>query len=74
MLLGNPQDGIMVKLVVSLLQLSKMALNHTGEREVLGKLFGWMAEFFVWMVIFIIFKISKSLSFRVLEKCKMLVK
>ncbi|ELK38230.1 Serine-protein kinase ATM [Myotis davidii] len=32
---GNPQDGIMVKLVVSLLQLSKMALNHTGEREVL---------------------------------------
>ncbi|XP_036115893.1 serine-protein kinase ATM isoform X3 [Molossus molossus] len=31
----NPQDGIMVKLVVSLLQLSKMALNHTGEREVL---------------------------------------
>ncbi|XP_011366455.1 serine-protein kinase ATM isoform X2 [Pteropus vampyrus] len=32
---GNPQDGIMVKLVVSLLQLSKMAVNHTGEREVL---------------------------------------
>uniref|UniRef100_A0A8C3VYE6 Serine-protein kinase ATM n=1 Tax=Catagonus wagneri TaxID=51154 RepID=A0A8C3VYE6_9CETA len=31
----NPQDGIMVKLVVSLLQLSKMAVNHTGEREVL---------------------------------------
>ncbi|XP_073095404.1 serine-protein kinase ATM isoform X2 [Manis javanica] len=31
----NPQDGIMVKLVVSLLQLSKMAINHTGEREVL---------------------------------------
>ncbi|XP_024426571.2 serine-protein kinase ATM isoform X2 [Desmodus rotundus] len=31
----NPQDGIMVKLVVNLLQLSKMALNHTGEREVL---------------------------------------
>lgn len=30
----------MVKLVVSLLQLSKMAVNHTGEREVLGKLFG----------------------------------
>ncbi|XP_055963591.1 serine-protein kinase ATM isoform X1 [Sorex fumeus] len=31
----NPQDGIMVKLVVSLLQLSKRAVNHTGEREVL---------------------------------------
>ncbi|XP_076432396.1 serine-protein kinase ATM isoform X2 [Peromyscus maniculatus bairdii] len=31
----NPQDGIMVKLVVSLLQLSKMAVNQTGEREVL---------------------------------------
>ncbi|KAM5227129.1 serine-protein kinase ATM isoform 3-T8 [Hipposideros larvatus] len=31
----NPQDGVMVKLVVSLLQLSKMAVNHTGEREVL---------------------------------------
>ncbi|XP_004614157.2 serine-protein kinase ATM [Sorex araneus] len=31
----NPQDGIMVKLVVSLLQLSKTAVNHTGEREVL---------------------------------------
>ncbi|XP_036048710.1 serine-protein kinase ATM isoform X2 [Onychomys torridus] len=31
----NPQDGIVVKLVVSLLQLSKMAVNQTGEREVL---------------------------------------
>ncbi|XP_007934807.1 serine-protein kinase ATM [Orycteropus afer afer] len=31
----NPQDGILVKLVVSLLQLSKMAVNHPGEREVL---------------------------------------
>ncbi|XP_029063541.1 serine-protein kinase ATM isoform X3 [Monodon monoceros] len=31
----NPPDGVMVKLVVSLLQLSKMAVNHTGEREVL---------------------------------------
>ncbi|XP_060036103.1 serine-protein kinase ATM isoform X1 [Erinaceus europaeus] len=31
----NPQDGIMVKLVVSLLQLAKMAVSHTGEREVL---------------------------------------
>ncbi|XP_058924230.1 serine-protein kinase ATM isoform X2 [Kogia breviceps] len=31
----NPPDGIMVKLVVSLLQLSRMAVNHTGEREVL---------------------------------------
>jgi hypothetical protein len=35
--LDNPQDGIVVKLVVSLLQLSKMAVNQTGEREVLGK-------------------------------------
>ncbi|KAM6159265.1 serine-protein kinase ATM isoform 2-T2 [Rhynchocyon petersi] len=31
----NPQDSIIVKLVVYLLQLSKMAVNHTGEREVL---------------------------------------
>ncbi|XP_010967575.2 serine-protein kinase ATM isoform X2 [Camelus ferus] len=31
----NPQDGMMVKLVVGLLQLSKMAANHTGEKEVL---------------------------------------
>ncbi|XP_042538698.1 serine-protein kinase ATM [Dipodomys spectabilis] len=31
----NPHDGIVVKLVVSLLQLSKMAVNQTGEREVL---------------------------------------
>lgn len=31
----NPQDGVVVKLVVSLLQLSKMAVNQTGEREVL---------------------------------------
>ncbi|XP_045338641.1 serine-protein kinase ATM isoform X2 [Leopardus geoffroyi] len=31
----NPQDGIMVKLIVSLLQLCKMAVSHTGEREVL---------------------------------------
>nr|XP_010967575.1 serine-protein kinase ATM isoform X1 [Camelus bactrianus]XP_045362063.1 serine-protein kinase ATM isoform X1 [Camelus bactrianus]XP_045362064.1 serine-protein kinase ATM isoform X1 [Camelus bactrianus] len=31
----NPQDGTMVKLVVGLLQLSKMAANHTGEKEVL---------------------------------------
>ncbi|XP_006899108.1 PREDICTED: serine-protein kinase ATM [Elephantulus edwardii] len=31
----NPQDGIMVQLVVSLLQLSKKAINRTGEREVL---------------------------------------
>ncbi|MBZ3884274.1 Serine-protein kinase ATM [Sciurus carolinensis] len=35
----NPQDGIVVKLVVSLLQLSKMAVNHTGEREVLALLY-----------------------------------
>ncbi|KAB1254915.1 Serine-protein kinase ATM [Camelus dromedarius] len=33
--LDNPQDGMMVKLVVGLLQLSKMAANHTGEKEVL---------------------------------------
>uniref|UniRef100_A0A452TSK9 Serine-protein kinase ATM n=1 Tax=Ursus maritimus TaxID=29073 RepID=A0A452TSK9_URSMA len=31
----NPQDGVMVKLIVSLLQLCKMAVNHTGEKEVL---------------------------------------
>ncbi|KAL6071582.1 hypothetical protein STEG23_024553, partial [Scotinomys teguina] len=31
----NPQDGAVVKLVVSLLQLSRMAVNQTGEREVL---------------------------------------
>ncbi|KAL1781773.1 serine-protein kinase ATM [Sigmodon hispidus] len=31
----DPQDGIVVKLVVSLLQLAKMAVNQTGEREVL---------------------------------------
>ncbi|XP_066103499.1 serine-protein kinase ATM [Saccopteryx bilineata] len=31
----NLHDDILVKLVISLLQLSKMALNHTGEREVL---------------------------------------
>lgn len=33
----DPQDGVVVKLVVSLLQLSKMAVNQTGEGEVLGK-------------------------------------
>uniref|UniRef100_A0A8C5LAH7 Serine-protein kinase ATM n=1 Tax=Jaculus jaculus TaxID=51337 RepID=A0A8C5LAH7_JACJA len=32
---GNPQDGIVVKLVVSLLQLSKMAVKQPGEKEVL---------------------------------------
>ncbi|XP_058519931.1 serine-protein kinase ATM [Ochotona princeps] len=31
----NPKDGIMVKLIVNLLQLSKMAVNRTGERQVL---------------------------------------
>lgn len=31
----NPKDGIMVKLVITLLHLSKTAVNHTGEREVL---------------------------------------
>ncbi|XP_029417756.1 serine-protein kinase ATM isoform X1 [Nannospalax galili] len=39
----NPQDSVVVKLVVNLLQLSKMAVNQTGEREVLeavGKCLG----------------------------------
>ncbi|XP_016073692.1 PREDICTED: serine-protein kinase ATM isoform X2 [Miniopterus natalensis] len=40
----NPQDGVMVKLVVNLLQLSKMALNHTGEREVLEAVGGCLGE------------------------------
>ncbi|XP_064027162.1 serine-protein kinase ATM isoform X2 [Pogoniulus pusillus] len=31
----NPEDSVVVKLVVSLLQLSKMAVNHTGEKAVL---------------------------------------
>lgn len=31
----NPEDSVMVKLVVSLLQLSKMAVNHAGEKAVL---------------------------------------
>ncbi|XP_029898301.1 serine-protein kinase ATM isoform X3 [Aquila chrysaetos chrysaetos] len=31
----KPEDSVVVKLVVSLLQLSKMAVNHTGEKEVL---------------------------------------
>ncbi|KAF3823539.1 hypothetical protein GH733_007007 [Mirounga leonina] len=31
----NPQDGTMVKLIVSLLQLCETAVSHTGEREVL---------------------------------------
>ncbi|CAM5075810.1 unnamed protein product [Natator depressus] len=31
----NPQDYVIVKLVVSLLQLSKTAVNHTGEKAVL---------------------------------------
>lgn len=34
----KPEDSVIVKLVVSLLQLSKMAVNHTGEKAVLGKL------------------------------------
>lgn len=33
----KPEDSVMVKLVVSLLQLSKMAVNHAGEKAVLGK-------------------------------------
>ncbi|NXP10247.1 ATM kinase, partial [Thinocorus orbignyianus] len=32
---GKPEDSVVVKLVVSLLQLSKMAVNRTGERAVL---------------------------------------
>ncbi|KAM6342206.1 serine-protein kinase ATM isoform 2-T3 [Podargus strigoides] len=31
----KPEDSVLVKLVVSLLQLSKMAVNHTGEKAVL---------------------------------------
>ncbi|XP_074672224.1 serine-protein kinase ATM isoform X4 [Strix aluco] len=31
----KPEDSVVVKLVVSLLQLSKMAVNHTGEKAVL---------------------------------------
>ncbi|XP_078513177.1 serine-protein kinase ATM [Lissotriton helveticus] len=31
----NPQDSVVVKLVVSLLQLSKTSVNHTGVKEVL---------------------------------------
>uniref|UniRef100_A0A8C3MX52 non-specific serine/threonine protein kinase n=1 Tax=Geospiza parvula TaxID=87175 RepID=A0A8C3MX52_GEOPR len=31
----KPEDSVIVKLVVSLLQLSKMAVNHTGEKAVL---------------------------------------
>ncbi|XP_052526847.1 serine-protein kinase ATM isoform X1 [Tympanuchus pallidicinctus] len=31
----KPEDSVMVKLVVSLLQLSKMAVNHAGEKAVL---------------------------------------
>uniref|UniRef100_A0A8D0HPH1 Uncharacterized protein n=1 Tax=Sphenodon punctatus TaxID=8508 RepID=A0A8D0HPH1_SPHPU len=31
----NPQDCVIVKLMVNLLQLSKMAINHTGEKAVL---------------------------------------
>ncbi|NWX93244.1 ATM kinase, partial [Nothoprocta pentlandii] len=31
----NPEDSAIVKLVVSLLQLSKMAINHTGQKAVL---------------------------------------
>ncbi|XP_010608942.1 serine-protein kinase ATM isoform X3 [Fukomys damarensis] len=40
----NPQDGIMVKLVVSLLQLSKMAVNHMGEKEVLEAVASCLGE------------------------------
>ncbi|EHB14073.1 Serine-protein kinase ATM [Heterocephalus glaber] len=40
----NPQDGIVVKLVVSLLQLSKMAVNHTGEKEVLEAVASCLGE------------------------------
>jgi len=37
-MIDKPEDSVVVKLVVSLLQLSKMAVNHTGEKAVLGKL------------------------------------
>ncbi|XP_004626277.1 serine-protein kinase ATM [Octodon degus] len=40
----NPQDGIVIKLVVSLLQLSKMAVNHTGEKEVLDAVASCLGE------------------------------
>lgn len=36
-MIEKPEDSVMVKLVVSLLQLSKMAVNHAGEKAVLGK-------------------------------------
>jgi hypothetical protein len=49
-----------VKLVVSLLQLSKMAVNQTGEREVLGK---WCRQ----MVFFSMVRMSISSSFDSLE-------
>ena len=38
--LDNPQDGIMVMLVVSLMLLSKMASIHPCKKTVLGKVFG----------------------------------
>lgn len=36
-MIEKPEDCVVVKLVVSLLQLAKMAVNHTGEKAVLGK-------------------------------------
>lgn len=37
-MIEKPEDSVIVKLVVSLLQLSKKAFNHAGEKAVLGKL------------------------------------
>lgn len=39
LMVENPVNYVIVKLVVSLLQISKMAINHPGEKAVLGKLF-----------------------------------
>lgn len=36
-MIEKPEDSVIVKLVVSLLQLSKKAFNHAGEKAVLGK-------------------------------------
>lgn len=44
-MIEKPEDSVVVKLVVSLLQLSKMAVNHTGEKAVLGKLISPQANY-----------------------------
>ncbi|KAM6290797.1 serine-protein kinase ATM [Porphyrio hochstetteri] len=40
----KPEDSVVVKLVVSLLQLSKMAVNHTGGKAVLEAVGGCLGE------------------------------